>query len=274
MDNLAALTARLTEIRARFPDPPPLVPPFRGTGPGAAGSGAAGTAGTGGAGGAGAGGAGGAGGFEAALSSALSSAWAQGPGAGGSLVQGLVQGPGAGGGLVAPLQGRVSSVFGPRLHPVHKVMRPHNGLDLAAPSGTPIQAAAAGRVTFAGSRGGYGNLVVLDHGNGLETYYAHQRDLAVRTGDRVAAGQTIGTVGATGTATGPHLHFEVRRDGTPQDPAPWLGLGGRLSAAGGRPGGQLGAAGGQLGGQLGPAGGQLGPAGHGHGSCACHRSGG
>ncbi|MEX2222010.1 MAG: M23 family metallopeptidase [Candidatus Rokuibacteriota bacterium] len=211
MDNLAAVTARLSEIRARFPGPPPLAsPPGAAQRAGQSAENRAGqAAGTG------------AGDFQAALSAAMANGAGDVRGLSAVLSRATAK-PLTGADLLTPVQGRVSSVFGPRLHPVHKVMRPHTGIDLAAPSGTPIQAAAAGRVTFAGPRGGYGNLVILDHGNGLETYYAHQRDLGVRVGDVVAAGQRIGTVGATGTATGPHLHFEVRRDGAPQDPAPWL----------------------------------------------------
>lgn len=128
--------------------------------------------------------------------------------------------------LVAPVDARISSGFGPRVHPLHGRVAPHAGVDFAAPSGTPIRAAAAGRVTFAGPRGGYGNMVVVDHGDGIETRYAHQRDITVRVGEQVGAGALIGHVGSTGASTGPHLHFEVRRNGTADDPLPWLGLGG------------------------------------------------
>ena len=132
--------------------------------------------------------------------------------------------PTAPGGLLVPVQGRVSSDFGPRVHPVTGARKQHNGLDIAAPTGTPIQAPAAGTVTFAGMRGGYGYLTIIDHGDGTETRYAHQDRLSVSTGDRVDQGQIIGTVGSTGMSTGPHLHFEVRRDGEAIDPAPLLGL--------------------------------------------------
>lgn len=120
--------------------------------------------------------------------------------------------------LEAVVPGRVSSEFGMRHHPITGVDKMHNGVDVAAPAGTPIRSAASGVVSFAGNRGGYGLLVIVDHGDGVETRYAHQQQLDVRAGDRVEAGQVLGAVGATGLATGPHLHFEVRRDGNPVDP--------------------------------------------------------
>ena len=129
--------------------------------------------------------------------------------------------PAAGGpalSLEAVTPGRVSSGFGMRRHPITGVDKMHNGVDVAAPAGAPIRSPASGVVSFAGSRGGYGLFVIVDHGNGVETRYAHQQRLDVRAGDRVEAGQVVGAVGATGLATGPHLHFEVRRDGTPVDP--------------------------------------------------------
>jgi secretion/DNA translocation related TadE-like protein len=94
----------------------------------------------------------------------------------------------------------------------------HTGLDFAAPEGTRVVAAAAGRVIEAGRAGPYGNLVVIDHG-GVTTYYAHLSSVEVAADDEVGAGHQIGTVGATGNVTGPHLHFEVRMNGVPQDPA-------------------------------------------------------
>lgn len=118
--------------------------------------------------------------------------------------------------LSMPVQGRVTSHFGPRWG------RMHNGMDIAAPTGTPFFAAAAGTVTYSGWAGTYGQLVIIDHGNGLETRYAHASRLYVRVGDQVQRGQRIGLVGSTGESTGPHLHFEVRVDGEPQDPARWL----------------------------------------------------
>ena len=119
---------------------------------------------------------------------------------------------------------RVSSGFGMRRHPVHGDVRMHHGLDLAAPTGTPVVAAEPGRVAMAGSRGGYGLVVDIDHGDGVLTRYAHLNTIEVRQGEQLAGGQRLGTVGATGTVTGPHLHFEVRLQGRSIDPAPWLAL--------------------------------------------------
>lgn len=98
----------------------------------------------------------------------------------------------------------------------------HNGVDFAAGTGTPVRAAADGTVVAAGARGGYGNVVVVDHDNSLATLSAHLSSLAVADGARVARGQVIGYAGATGLATGPHLHFEVRVAGNPVDPLGYL----------------------------------------------------
>jgi murein DD-endopeptidase MepM/ murein hydrolase activator NlpD len=119
---------------------------------------------------------------------------------------------------------RVTSAFGARRDPLNGERRDHHGVDYGAPAGTPIRAAAAGLVRFSGARGGYGNVVILAHPDGTETRYAHCRELGVKAGEVVAAGQPIATVGSTGRSTGPHLHFEVRRDGTPVDPSTWVGL--------------------------------------------------
>ena len=89
-------------------------------------------------------------------------------------------------------------------------------------TGTPIRAAADGVVVFAGGRGGYGNATIIDHGNSLATLYAHQSSILLGDGQRVTRGQVIGLVGSTGFATGPHLHFEVRINGVPVDPLPYL----------------------------------------------------
>jgi len=98
----------------------------------------------------------------------------------------------------------------------------HSGLDLAAAAGTPVRAAAAGEVTVTRDRGGYGLHIVIDHAGGLATLYGHLSHVEVITGQYVEAGEVIGEVGSTGNSTGPHLHFEVRRAGVPEDPAPQL----------------------------------------------------
>jgi murein DD-endopeptidase MepM/ murein hydrolase activator NlpD len=115
--------------------------------------------------------------------------------------------------LIPPLAGRVTSPFGERMG------RTHNGVDIAAPNGRAIRAAASGRVLFAGDLGEYGHTTIIGHGGRLVTLYGHQRSLTSQAGDVVQAGDIIGRVGTSGRSTGPHLHFEVRRDGTPQDPA-------------------------------------------------------
>lgn len=115
-----------------------------------------------------------------------------------------------------PVQGVISSNFGMRGG------RPHEGLDIAAPHGTEIRAVAAGTVVYADSAGTYGLLVRIDHGNGIETRYAHASRLLVKPGDYVTANQVIARVGSTGRSTGPHLHFEVRVGGEAVDPIKWL----------------------------------------------------
>ena len=100
--------------------------------------------------------------------------------------------------------------------------RMHEGIDIAVPSGTPVHAAAAGTVIYAGWMTGYGNLVVLDHGNGLATAYAHNSSLLVSVGQHVSQGQTISLSGSTGHSTGPHVHFEVRVNGVAVDPLLYL----------------------------------------------------
>jgi murein DD-endopeptidase MepM/ murein hydrolase activator NlpD len=122
------------------------------------------------------------------------------------------------GALIWPVSGRVSSGFGPRMHPILRERRFHAGIDIPAPTGTAIRAAAPGVVIFAGYRTGYGNTVVIDHGGDLSTLYAHCSRILVVAGQRVQQGETIATVGSTGLSTGPHLHFEVRIDGRPVDP--------------------------------------------------------
>ena len=116
---------------------------------------------------------------------------------------------------------RISSRFSKsRLHPVLRVRRPHQGVDYAAPRGTPVRATGTGRVSFAGRKGGYGKTIVLTHGNGYTTLYAHLSRYAkgTRKGKQVRQGQLIGYVGSTGISTGPHLHYEFRINGVHRDP--------------------------------------------------------
>ena len=116
---------------------------------------------------------------------------------------------------------RISSVFGLRKHPILGIVRRHEGTDYAANAGTPVRTIGDGVVTFAGRRGGYGNLIEIRHRNGLVTRYGHLRGFAsgIRAGRAVTIGQTIGYVGMTGLATGPHLHFELLVDGVQKDPS-------------------------------------------------------
>ncbi|MBU6363270.1 MAG: M23 family metallopeptidase [Acidobacteria bacterium] len=119
-------------------------------------------------------------------------------------------------GFTWPTSGQITSGFGPRWG------RMHEGLDIAAPIGRPITAAKSGKVIVAGPSGGYGNLVVIDHGGGLSTAYGHQSRIAVAVGDVVTQGGLVGYVGSTGHSTGPHLHFEVRVNGAARNPLPYL----------------------------------------------------
>jgi murein DD-endopeptidase MepM/ murein hydrolase activator NlpD len=122
------------------------------------------------------------------------------------------------GGMTRPVPGGVTSGFGMRFHPILNYSRMHQGVDLRASYGTPIVAVADGRVEFAGWHGGHGNAVELDHGGGTETLYGHMSRILVRPGQSVHRGQEIGLVGSTGLSTGPHLHFEVHRNGVPVNP--------------------------------------------------------
>jgi len=120
--------------------------------------------------------------------------------------------------LIRPVPGVITSGFGPRVHPIYGYTRMHNGVDMNAGMGQQIVAAADGTVFFAAVKGGYGNSIMIDHGGGMVTLYAHQSKFAVHVGDRVKAGQVIGYAGSTGVSTGPHLHFEVRINGKPVNP--------------------------------------------------------
>lgn len=112
--------------------------------------------------------------------------------------------------------------WGVRPHPIHGGTRMHDGVDIPAAMGSPVVSFMPGTVVRAENAGGYGNLVVVDHGNGVSTYYAHLSRITVRPGMRVGAGVRIGSVGSTGQSTGPHLHFEVRNGGRSVDPMPYL----------------------------------------------------
>ncbi|MGE5554472.1 MAG: M23 family metallopeptidase [Betaproteobacteria bacterium] len=120
-----------------------------------------------------------------------------------------------------PVRGTITARFGPRTHPIYRLVGPHEGIDIGAAAGVPVVAATEGRVTatFRGLRSGL--TVDLDHGS-FTTRYAHLSAIKVRTGETVRAGTVIGLVGNTGVSTGPHLHFEVRRGGQPVDPLPLL----------------------------------------------------
>lgn len=122
----------------------------------------------------------------------------------------------------APSYTRISSPYGYRIHPVYKTKKFHSGVDMAAPGGTNILAAADGTVKMAGWNGGYGNCVVIDHGGGVSTLYGHAQRLLVSKGQKVTRGQVIALVGTTGTSTGNHLHFEVLLNGKTTDPMAYL----------------------------------------------------
>jgi murein DD-endopeptidase MepM/ murein hydrolase activator NlpD len=128
---------------------------------------------------------------------------------------GTIDTPPSASGLIWPVSGPVTSPFG------YRWGRLHAGIDIGAPSGTPIYAANSGTV-LVGCGGGYGNCVMIDHGGGFVTLYAHQTSVFVSAGQQVSRGQNIGTVGCTGSCTGPHLHFETRINGVPQDPMQYL----------------------------------------------------
>jgi murein DD-endopeptidase MepM/ murein hydrolase activator NlpD len=124
--------------------------------------------------------------------------------------------------FVLPSDGPLTSSFGWRTHPILGTSRFHNGLDFGAEHGSPIRAADNGVVIAAGWEGGYGNTVIIDHGNGISTLYGHASELYVAVGQPVQRGQVVAAVGSTGLSTGPHLHFEVRQQGEPTDPIAFL----------------------------------------------------
>jgi murein DD-endopeptidase MepM/ murein hydrolase activator NlpD len=132
---------------------------------------------------------------------------------------GVIRGTGR---FVFPANGNISSGFGNRRHPILGYNRFHAGIDFAASYGSTIRAADSGQVIFSGWYGGYGQAVIIDHGGGLSTLYAHASRLLVSEGQSVQQGQAIAAVGSTGLSTGPHLHFEVRRNGNPINPRDFL----------------------------------------------------
>lgn len=124
---------------------------------------------------------------------------------------------------ILPVRGMLSSRFSrSRRHPLHDRMLPHEGIDVHAPKGTPIVAAAAGVVSFAGRRSGYGYTVMIDHGFGLSTLYAHASELLVSRGTAVQRGDMVARVGSTGVSTAPHLHYEVHLNGRPVNPVNYV----------------------------------------------------
>lgn len=121
--------------------------------------------------------------------------------------------------LVYPIQGaRTSSKYGLRKHPIKKRRIHHHGIDLAAPKSTAIRSIADGVVIYADPHGGYGKFVAIKHSNGITSHYGHCQSIKVGVGQRLKAGQIVATVGSTGLSTGPHLHFEIRRNGKPLNP--------------------------------------------------------
>ena len=134
--------------------------------------------------------------------------WINGDGIGGEQSQGMRM----------PVNGRVTSGFGSRFHPILGYVRMHAGLDLAAAYGSPIAAAADGRIVSSGWSGGYGNLVKIAHAGGIQTMYGHMSRIVAHSGEMVRQGQIIGYVGSTGLSTGPHLHYEVLKNGSPVNP--------------------------------------------------------
>jgi len=127
-----------------------------------------------------------------------------------------------GGKLLWPIHGQITSSFGTRIHPVFKTKTVHTGIDIAAKKGAPVKSAESGEVIYSGWLRGYGQIIIIDHGHGMTTVYAHLNSISVDEGQGVKKGQVIGAVGNTGVATGPHLHFEVRINGDARDPLKYL----------------------------------------------------
>lgn len=133
-------------------------------------------------------------------------------------------GPYSGGTMMwpVPASGRITSYYGYRIHPIFKSKKLHTGLDIGVPTGSSIVAASDGKVIHSDWLGSYGKAVLLDHGGGIVTLYAHNSALTVKVGQYVKRGNTIAKAGSTGNSTGPHLHFEVRKNGAYVDPLPWV----------------------------------------------------
>lgn len=129
---------------------------------------------------------------------------------------------GGSGALMWPTSGPITSPFGWRTHPIFGTERFHSGIDIGADYGDSVVAADSGVVVSSGWLGGYGNVIIIEHGNGISTLYAHNSELVVEEGARVSKGQLISRVGSTGYSTGPHLHFEVRENGSPVSPMNYL----------------------------------------------------
>ncbi len=123
----------------------------------------------------------------------------------------------------------VTSPYGSRIDPFLGTPALHTGVDLRAAAGTPIEATASGTVVTAAYTSGYGNLVEIDHGNGISTRYGHMSEIDVKVGQKVAIGTVVGKAGSTGRATGPHLHYEVRVDGDPINPMPYIAAGEKIA---------------------------------------------
>ncbi len=135
---------------------------------------------------------------------------------------GSVSGSSGSGNYVWPARGRITSPFGYRTHPVQGTRQFHSGIDIALSRGTPVMATAGGLVTTSGWEGGLGRTIIIDHGDGYSSLYAHNEQLLVRAGAYVVPGQVIALSGNSGVSTGPHLHFEIRKNGEPVDPLRYL----------------------------------------------------
>ncbi|MBI4729466.1 MAG: peptidoglycan DD-metalloendopeptidase family protein [Acidobacteria bacterium] len=129
---------------------------------------------------------------------------------------------GQGGYLTWPVSGQITSGYGWRVHPIYKRRSFHTGIDIGSPAGTTVRVARAGTVLYTGYKGAYGLIALVDHGNAVATMYAHMSQVYVRPGDYVPLQGAVGAVGCTGWCTGPHVHFEVRVNGAPDNPLNWL----------------------------------------------------